>query len=152
MCSPGWPSNENGVAMIKGSDLLVAALENEGVERIFGVPGEENLDVVESLRRSSIELVVTRHEQSAAFMAATYGRLTGRPGVCISTLGPGALNLATGAAYAHLGAMPMVLVTGRKAIMRRSQARFQIVDMVATMTPITKLSRQIVSASSIPTL
>ncbi|MCC2629024.1 MAG: acetolactate synthase, partial [Thermomicrobiales bacterium] len=86
--------------------MFVAALENEGVERIFGVPGEENLDTVESLRTSSIELVLTRHEQAAAFMAATYGRLTGRPGVCISTLGPGALNLATGAAYAHLGAMP----------------------------------------------
>ena len=83
--------------MTKGSDLLVAALENEGVDRIFGVPGEENLDVVESLRTSSIELVLTRHEQSAAFMAATHGRLTGRPGVCISTLGPGALNLVTGA-------------------------------------------------------
>ena len=75
--------------MIKGSDLFVAALENEGVDRIFGVPGEENLDMVESLRTSSIELVVTRHEQSAAFMAATHGRLTGRPGVCLSTLGPG---------------------------------------------------------------
>ena len=75
--------------MIKGSDLFVAALQNEGVERIFGVPGEENLDTVESLRTSGIELVVTRHEQSAAFMAATHGRLTGQPGVCISTLGPG---------------------------------------------------------------
>lgn len=73
--------------MAKGSDLLVRALENEGVEQIFGVPGEENLDVVESLRRSRIQLVLTRHEQSAAFMAATYGRLTGHPGVCISTLG-----------------------------------------------------------------
>ncbi|MDX6453629.1 MAG: acetolactate synthase large subunit [Gaiellaceae bacterium] len=138
--------------MSKGADLFVAALENEGVKHIFGVPGEENLDVVESLRTSSIELVVTRHEQSAAFMAATYGRLTGRPGVCISTLGPGALNLATGAAYAHLGAMPMVLITGQKAIMRRGQAGFQIVDIVATMTPLTKLSRQIVSGASIPTL
>ncbi len=77
---------------MKGSDLLVAALENEGVDRIFGVPGEENLDVVESLRRSSIELVVTRHEQPAAFLAATYGRLTGKPGVALSTLGPGALR------------------------------------------------------------
>ena len=82
--------------MTKGSDLLVAALENEGVDRIFGIPGEENLDVVESLRSSRIELVLTRHEQAAAFMAATYGRLTGRPGVCISTLGPGALNFSTG--------------------------------------------------------
>ena len=93
---------------MKGSDLLVVALANEGVKRIFGVPGEENLDVVESLRRSRIQLVLTRHEQSVAFMAATYGRLTGRAGVCISTLGPGALNLITGAAYADLGAMPMV--------------------------------------------
>src|SRR4051794_33341821 len=138
--------------MTKGSDLLVAALENEGVDRVFGVPGEENLDVVEALRRSRIELVLTRHEQPAAFMAATHGRLTGRPGVCISTLGPGALNLVTGAAYAQLGAMPMVMITGQKAIMRRNQARFQIVDVVATMTPITKLSRQIVSTSAIPTL
>ena len=86
--------------MPKSSDLLVAALENEGVERVFGVPGEENLDVVESLRNSSLELILTRHEQGAAFMAATYGRLTGKPGVCMTTLGPGALNLTTGAAYA----------------------------------------------------
>jgi acetolactate synthase I/II/III large subunit len=138
--------------MTKGSDLFVRALENEGVDRIFGVPGEENLDTVESLRTSSIELVVTRHEQSAAFMAATYGRLTGRPGVCISTLGPGALNLATGAAYAHLGAMPMILITGQKAIRSSQQARFQIVDMVATMKPLTKFSRQIASTPSIPTV
>jgi acetolactate synthase-1/2/3 large subunit len=138
--------------MIKGSDLFVAALANEGVDRVFGVPGEENLDTVEALRTSNIELVVTRHEQSAAFMAATHGRLTGRPGVCLSTLGPGALNLATGAAYAHLGAMPMILVTGQKAIRSSQQARFQIVDMVATMKPLTKFSRQIVSASSIPTV
>jgi acetolactate synthase I/II/III large subunit len=138
--------------MTKGSDLFVAALENEGVRRIFGVPGEENLDTVESLRTSSIELVVTRHEQSAAFMAATYGRLTGHPGVCMSTLGPGALNLATGAAYAHLGAMPMIMITGQKAIHRSQQARFQIVDMVATMKPLTKFSRQIVSTQSIPTI
>jgi len=138
--------------MAKGSDLLVAALENEGVERIFGIPGEENLDFVESLRHSKIELVLTRHEQAAAFMAATHGRLTGRPGVCLSTLGPGALNFTTGAAYAHLGAMPMVIITGQKAIKSARQARFQIVDVVAAMRPLTKLTRQIVSASSIPTL
>jgi acetolactate synthase-1/2/3 large subunit len=78
--------------MPKGSDIFVAALENEGVERIFGIPGEENLDLVESLRQSKIELVLTRHEQAAAFMAATHGRLTGKPGVCLATLGPGALN------------------------------------------------------------
>src|SRR3954462_1981651 len=130
-----------GNPMIKGSDLLVRALENEGVERIFGVPGEENLDVVESLRTSSIKLVVTRHEQAAGFMAATPGRLTGRPGVCISTLGPGALNFATAAAYADLGAMPMVMITGQKGIMSSRQARFQIVDVVSTFGPLTKLSR-----------
>jgi acetolactate synthase-1/2/3 large subunit len=138
--------------MAKGSDLLVTALENEGVDRIFGVPGEENLDVVESLRTSRIELVLTRHEQAAAFMAATHGRLTGKAGVCISTLGPGALNLSTGAAYAHLGAMPMIMITGQKAIMTAKQARFQIVDVIASMRPLTKMARQIVSPESIPTL
>ncbi|WP_226583332.1 acetolactate synthase large subunit [Acuticoccus sediminis] len=136
--------------MTKGSDLFVAALENEGVDRIFGVPGEENLDVLESLRTSRIEVILTRHEQAAAFMAATHGRLTGRPGVCLATLGPGALNLSTGAAYAHLGAMPMILVTGQKAVMSAKQARFQIVDIVASMKPLTKMTRQIVSAAAIP--
>ena len=138
--------------MPKGSDLLVAALENEGVDCIFGVPGEENLDVLESLRTSSIRLVLTRHEQAAAFMAATYGRLTGRPGVCLTTLGPGALNLTTGAAYALLGAMPMIMITGQKGIMSSRQARFQIVDVVGAFKPLTKLSHQIVSPGSIPTL
>jgi len=136
----------------KGSDLLVAALENEGVAYIFAIPGEENLDVLESLRRSKIKLVLTRDEQAAGFMAATYGRLTGRAGVCLTTLGPGALNLTTAAAYAHLGAMPMVMITGQKAIRSSRQARFQIVDIVATMRPLTKLATQIVSAQSIPTL
>jgi acetolactate synthase I/II/III large subunit len=138
--------------MAKGSDLLVAALKNEGVDRIFGVPGEENLDVIESLRRSNIELVVMRHEQAAAFMAATYGRLTGKPGVCLSTLGPGALNFSTGAAYALLGAMPMILITGQKGILSSKQARFQIVDVVSSMTPLTKAARQIVSTKTIPTI
>ena len=138
--------------MKKGSDLLVAALENEGVDRIFGIPGEENLDVVESLRNSRIKLILTRHEQGAAFMAATHGRLTGKAGVCISTLGPGALNFSTGAAYAHLGAMPMIMITGQKPIMTAKQARFQIVDVVASMRPLTKMTRQIVSAASIPTI
>jgi len=138
--------------MTKGSDLFVAALENEGVDRIFGIPGEENLDIVESIRRSSIQLVLTRHEQAAAFMAATYGRLTGKPGVCITTLGPGALNLTTGSAYALLGAMPMIMITGQKGILSSRQARFQIVDIVAAMKPLTKLSRQIVSPKMIPSL
>jgi acetolactate synthase I/II/III large subunit len=138
--------------MNKGSDLLVTALENEGVERIFGVPGEENLDVVQSLHGSKIGLVLTRHEQAAAFMAATYGRLTGKPGVCLSTLGPGALNLCTGAAHALLGAMPMILITGQKGILHSKQGRFQLVDVVASMTPLTKMARQIVSPATIPTI
>src|SRR6266853_3512756 len=138
--------------MIKGSDLLVAALEHDGVDRIFGVPGEENLDVVESLRNSKIELVLTRHEQAAGFMADTHGRLTGKPGVCIATLGPGALNLTTAAAYAHVGAMPMIMITGQKGILASRQARFQMVDVVAAMKPLTKLARQIVSTGTIPTL
>ena len=138
--------------MTKASDLLVAALESEGVGYVFAIPGEENLDVLESLRRSKIKLVLTRHEQAAGFMAATYGRLTGRAGVCLTTLGPGALNLTTAAAYAHLGAMPMVMITGQKAIRSSRQARFQIVDIVATMRPLTKMATQIVSAQSIPTL
>jgi acetolactate synthase I/II/III large subunit len=138
--------------MPKGSDLLVAALENEGVQRIFGLPGEENLDVVESLRRSKIELVLTRHEQPASFMAATQGRLTGSPGVCLSTLGPGALNFTTGAAYAYLGAMPMIIITGQKAIKSARQARFQLVDIVGSMRPITKMTRQVISADAIPAM
>ena len=136
--------------MKNGAQLLVAALENEGVERIFGVPGEENLDVVEALRCSKIELVVTRHEQAAAFMAATHGRLTGEAGVCLSTLGPGALNLTTGAAYAQLGAMPMVMITGQKGVLSRKQARFQIVDIVSTMTPLTKMAHRIIGTATIP--
>jgi acetolactate synthase-1/2/3 large subunit len=123
----------------KGSDLLISALENEGVERIFGLPGEENLAVVESLRHSKIELVLTRHEQAA-------------PGVCLSTLGPGALNFTTGAAYAYLGAMPMIMITGQKAIKTARQARFQLVDIVGAMRPITKLTRQIISADAIPSM
>jgi len=137
---------------MKAATLLVSALENEGVKQIFGVPGEENLDVVEALRRSAIKLVVTRHEQAAAFMAATHGRLTGEPGVCLSTLGPGALNLTTGAAYALLGAMPMIMITGQKGVLSRRQARFQVVDIVSTMTPLTKMAHQIVSPATIPSI
>jgi acetolactate synthase I/II/III large subunit len=137
---------------MNGAELLVAALMNEGVKQIFGLPGEENLAMVEALRRSSIKLVVTRHEQAAAFMAATHGRLTGQPGVCLTTLGPGALNLTTGAAHALLGAMPMVMITGQKGVLSRKQARFQVVDVVSTMAPLTKMAHQIVSPTTIPAL
>jgi acetolactate synthase I/II/III large subunit len=135
---------------VKASDLFVRALESEGVEYVFAVPGEENLDVLESLRGSSIQLVVCRHEQAAGFMAATCGRLTGRPGVALSTLGPGATNLVTAAAYAQLGGMPMVLVTGQKPIRTSKQGAFQIIDIVDMMAPITKYTRQVVSASYLP--
>jgi acetolactate synthase-1/2/3 large subunit len=137
---------------MKASDLFVKALENEGVEYIFGIPGEENLDLLESLRTSSIKLILTRHEQAAGFMAATYGRLTGKPGVCLSTLGPGATNLVTAAAYAQLGGMPMVMITGQKPIKKSKQGQFQIIDVVEMMKPITKYARQIVDGSRIPSI
>lgn len=138
--------------MKKASDLLVAALEAEGVTRIFAVPGEENLDVLESLHGSSIELVLTRHEQGAGFMAATYGRLTGKAGVCMATLGPGATNLATPAAYADLGGMPLIMITGQKPIKKSKQGQFQIVDVVSLFDPICKMSKQIVHGNTIPAL
>ncbi len=137
---------------MKTSDLFVKALENEGVEYIFGIPGEENLDFLESLRASKIKLILTRHEQGAGFMAATYGRLTGKPGVCISTLGPGATNFVTPAAYAHLGAMPMVMLTGQKPIKKSKQGRFQIIDVVDMMRPITQFTRQIVNGNNVPSV
>jgi len=137
---------------IKASDLFVQALEAEGVEYIFAVPGEENLDMVESLRKSTIKLVLTRHEQGAGFMAATYGRLTGKAGVCMATLGPGATNLATPAAYAHLGGMPLIMITGQKPIKKSKQGQFQIIDVVGLFAPICKMSKQIVHGDTIPSL
>lgn len=137
---------------MKASDLFVKCLETEGVEYIFGIPGEENLDLLNSLKNSNIKFIVTRHEQAAGFMAATYGRLTGNVGVCMSTLGPGATNLVTAAAYAQLGAMPMVMITGQKPIKSSKQGRFQIVDVVNMMQPLTKYTRQIQSGGAIPSL
>ncbi len=135
---------------MKASDLFVKALENEGVEYIFGIPGEENLDFLNSLKNSPIKLILTRHEQGAAFMAATYGRLTGKPGVCLSTLGPGATNFVTAAAYAQLGGMPILMLTGQKPIKTSKQGRFQIVDIVDMMKPLTKYTKQIVNGNTIP--
>ncbi|MDT8439671.1 MAG: acetolactate synthase large subunit [Wenzhouxiangellaceae bacterium] len=132
------------------ASLMVECLEAEGVERVFAVPGEENLDLLEALRESSIEPVITRHEQAAGFMAAAHGRLTGKPGVCMSTLGPGATNFITAAAYGELGAMPMVMITGQKPIKSSKQGHFQILDIVDVMQPVTRYSRQIVSAATVP--
>jgi len=137
---------------MKASDLFVKALENEGVEYIFGIPGEENLDFLESLRTSKIKLILTRHEQGAGFMAATYGRLTGKVGVCIATLGPGATNFATSAAYAQLGGMPMLMITGQKPIKKSKQGRFQIIDIVGMMKPMTKYAKTVVNGNNIPSM
>ena len=134
---------------MKASDLFVKALEHEGVEFIFGIPGEENLDLLESMRSSNIKLILNRHEQAAGFMAATYGRLTGKTGVCMATLGPGATNFVTAAAYAQLGAMPMLMITGQKPIKSSKQGQFQIVDIVEMMRPLTKYTQQIVSGDNV---
>ena len=135
----------------KASDLFIQCLEDEGVEYIFGVPGEENLDFLDSLSRSTkIKLILTRHEQGAGFMAATYGRHTGKTGVCLATLGPGATNFVTAAAYAQLGGMPMMMITGQKPIKKSKQGRFQILDVVAMMGPITKYTHQMASSDNIP--
>ncbi|PIR01088.1 MAG: acetolactate synthase large subunit [Nitrospinae bacterium CG11_big_fil_rev_8_21_14_0_20_45_15] len=137
---------------MKASDLFIRSLEAEGVEYIFGVPGEENLDFLNSMKGSSIKLVLTRHEQGAGFIAATYGRLTGKAGVCIATLGPGATNLVTSAAYAQLGGMPLVMITGQKPIKKSKQGKFQVLDIVEMMRPLTKFSKQIVNGNNIPSL
>lgn len=138
---------------MKASDLFVKALESEGVECIFGIPGEENLDLLDPLRKSEkIKLILNRHESAAGFMAATYGRLTGKTGVCLATLGPGATNFVTAAAYAQLGAMPILMITGQKPIKTSKQGQFQIIDVVETMQPITKYARQIVSGSNIASM
>jgi len=137
---------------MKASDLFMRQLEEEGVEYIFGLPGEENLDFLESLRTSKVKFVVTRHEQTAAFMAATYGRLTGKAGVCLSTLGPGATNLVTGVAHAQLIGAPLVSISGQKAVRGNWQARFQLIDIVSMMRPITKQAFSIVDPGVIPTV
>lgn len=135
---------------MKASDLFVVALEEEGVKYIFGVPGEENLDLLESLRTSSIEFITTRHEQAAGFMAATVGRLTGKAGVALSTLGPGATNFVTSVAYAQLGAMPAVFITGQKPITKSRQGAFQIINTNDLFLPITKLTKQVKHPNAVP--
>jgi len=137
---------------MKASDLFVKALENEGVKYVFGIPGEENLDFLESLKNSNIQLILTRHEQAAGFMAATYGRLTHTTGVCLSTLGPGATNLVTAVAYAQLGGMPLFVITGQKPIKTSKQGKFQIINAVDMMKPITKYCKSIVNGNSIPSM
>lgn len=137
---------------MKGGTLLAECLKNEGVDTVFGIPGEENLDLLEGVRQAGIEFIMTRHEQAAGFMAATYGRLTDRPGVCLATLGPGATNLVTATSFALLGGMPVIFLTGQKPIRTSKQGRFQMLDVVRMMQPLTKYANQIVNAGTIPSL
>ncbi|MEQ9373233.1 MAG: acetolactate synthase large subunit [Coleofasciculus chthonoplastes F3-SA18-01] len=130
------------------ADMLVRCLENEGVEYVFGLPGEENLHVLEALKNSSIQFITTRHEQGAAFMADLYGRLTGKAGVCLSTLGPGATNLMTGVADANLDGAPLVAITGQVGTDRMHIESHQYLDLVAMFAPVTKWNTQIVRPSN----
>lgn len=135
---------------MKASNLFVKILERKGVEIIYGVPGEENLDLLDSIWKSSIELILTRNEQTAVFMAATYGRFTGKPGVALATLGPGATNMMTWVAYAQLSGLPVIVITGQKPQNHSKQWAFQIIDVVSMMKPVTKFATSIVSGERIP--
>jgi acetolactate synthase I/II/III large subunit len=133
-----------------GAELIVECLENEGVEYIFGVPGEETLALNNALRESPIRFITVRHEQGAAFMADVYGRLTGRAGVCLATLGPGATNLATGLADANLDRAPVVAITGQVSRDRMHKESHQFVDIPQTFAPLTKWSSRVETAAIIP--
>lgn len=135
---------------MKASELFVRCLENEGVEYVFGIPGEENIDVMDALLDSKIKFITVRHEQGAAFMADVYGRLTGRAGVCLSTLGPGATNLITGFADANMDRAPIVAIAAQGATTRMHKESHQILDLVNLFEPISKYSTQIIHADIIP--
>lgn len=135
---------------MKASQLFVKCLENEGVEYIFGIPGEENLDLMDALLDSDIKFITTRHEQGAAYMADVYGRLTGKPGVCLSTLGPGATNLVTGVADANMDNAPLVAIAGQAATTRMHKESHQVVDLVSMFKPITKYATQVLEPETIP--
>ena len=135
---------------MKASDLLVKCLENEEVDFIFGLPGEENIDVMDSLLDSSVRFIGVRHEQGGAFMADVYGRLTGKAGVCLSTLGPGATNLITGVADANMDRAPVVAITGQASLDRMHKESHQHIDIVDIFHPITKWNTQIKKAQVIP--
>ena len=136
--------------MMRCAELFVRCLENEGVEYIFGIPGEENLDVMDVLLDSSIRFITVRHEQGAAFMADVYGRLTGRPGVCLATLGPGATNLITGVADANMDRAPIIAIAGQGSTHRLHKESHQILDLVNLFKPISKYATQIREAEIVP--
>ena len=131
------------------AEVLVKCLENEGVKYVFGIPGEENLDMMNALEKSDIRVIVVRHEQGAAFMADMYGRLTGKAGVCFSTLGPGATNLITGTADANSDGAPLIAITGQVGTERMHLTSHQYLDLVELFAPITKRSKQIVNPNSV---
>lgn len=135
---------------MNAADLLVRCLEHEGVQFVFGLPGEETLEIVDSLAASRIQFVATRHEQGAAFMADVYGRLSGKAGVCLSTLGPGATNLLTGVVDAFLDRAPLVAITGQASTTRRHKESHQYIDVVSMFKPVTKWNSSIVRAQVIP--
>ena len=131
------------------AQLLVKCLENEGVKYIFGIPGEEVLDIMQALRDSSIKFILVRHEQGAAFMADVYGRLTGKAGVCLSTLGPGATNLITGLADANCDGVPLVAITGQVPTDRLHITAHQFLDLNRLFSPITKRTKEILSPETV---
>src|SRR5258705_13829789 len=135
---------------MKGSDLLLRCLENEGVQWIFGVPGEETLDVLNSLVDSRIQFIAARHEQGAAFMADVHGRLTGKAGVCLSTLGPGATNLLTGVADAYLDRAPLVAITGQVSTERFHKESHQYLDLISLYRPVVKWNAQLLRSQVVP--
>ncbi|MCP4387175.1 MAG: tetratricopeptide repeat protein, partial [Gammaproteobacteria bacterium] len=135
---------------MKASDLFVRCLENEGVEYVFGIPGEENLDVMDSMIGSPIKFITTRHEQGAAFMADVYGRLTGKAGVCLATLGPGATNLITGFADANMDRAPIVGIAGQGATTRMHKESHQVLDLVNLFEPISKYPTQLREPEIVP--
>src|SRR3954452_24173728 len=143
-------NNRQTMAFRKASDLFVECLEAEGVKHVFGIPGEETLDLNESLAESSIEFVPVRHEQGGAYMADVYGRLTGRAGVCLGTLGPGALNLVTAIADPYLDRAPLVALTGQADLERMHKESHQYIDVVDVMKPITKWNARLNSPAIIP--
>jgi acetolactate synthase-1/2/3 large subunit len=135
---------------VKAADLFARCLQNEGVEYVFGIPGEESLLLVDSIASSGIRFVTTRHEQGAAFMADVYGRLTGRAGVCVSTLGPGATNLVTGVADANMDMAPLVAISGQAPTTRLHKQSHQVIDLVRLFEPITKYGVQVRAPETIP--
>jgi acetolactate synthase-1/2/3 large subunit len=135
---------------MNAAELLVRCLENEGVQLVFGLPGEETLELMDALLDSPIRFIETRHEQGAAFMADVYGRLSGKAGVCLSTLGPGATNLLTGVVDAYLDRAPLVAITGQVSMNRRHKESHQYIDVISMFKPVTKWNTSIPKAEVIP--